>query len=551
MNNLLIVDDEIEILEWLKELFTYECKLELDVYAADSGRRAMEFLSEIPFDVVLTDIKMPGMDGITLFKKIKENWPNCKVVFLTGHREFDYVYEVIQHKDVRYVLKSEGDQVIMDNVSAAFEDIARMLEQEQTQSETNSKLEKAASWLREDFFRRLIDGTEQEQIRQRQLDELNIPLCAEVPVMVFLCRVNNIRMQDDVINEYNIFEKVFEMVTYYTPKQIQIFAQITEPGYALLFMQPVKVKDNINWEHIYRISMGALDYVQKNCENVLGHSTLFAVSGKSVKLKELGGQYEKLKKMAVNQNRSDISQIIKEEKIEKQEVPETGGVFQDWYTELLTHIQLLESYLELRKKEEYFQILEELCNKLTIGTSKHSGYFLECYYSISMVILRFINRNNLSDKIAFKIGVYKLTRVEEHADWEDAARYLISISKVIFELLEHDEAERNNHMIKLVQEYIGAHMDEELTLTKLSEIGCFNASYLSRLFKSVYGYNISEYILKVRIERAKELLIGSEKKIQEISEKVGYLSAHSFARAFKGAMGISPGEFRERYGKRQ
>ena len=80
----MIVDDELEILEWLKELFCYDCDRKLDVYGANSGKKALQLLNEVSFDVVLTDIKMPGMDGVALFRKIKENWPKCKVIFLTG-----------------------------------------------------------------------------------------------------------------------------------------------------------------------------------------------------------------------------------------------------------------------------------------------------------------------------------------------------------------------------------------------------------------------------------------------------------------------------------
>ena len=79
--NLLIVDDEYEILLGLEEMFRYEFDLEVDVYTANSAYEALELLDRVRFDVVLTDIKMPGMDGITLFERIKENWPRCKTVF--------------------------------------------------------------------------------------------------------------------------------------------------------------------------------------------------------------------------------------------------------------------------------------------------------------------------------------------------------------------------------------------------------------------------------------------------------------------------------------
>lgn len=82
--NLLIVDDEYEILLGLEEMFRYEFDLEVDVYTANSAYEALELLDRVRFDVVLTDIKMPGMDGITLFERIKENWPDVKQCFSQG-----------------------------------------------------------------------------------------------------------------------------------------------------------------------------------------------------------------------------------------------------------------------------------------------------------------------------------------------------------------------------------------------------------------------------------------------------------------------------------
>ena len=75
--NLLIVDDEKDILSWLEELFRFEAGMDLDVYTASSATEALNLLSKVRFDVVLTDIRMPGMDGIALFGHIKEN---CAII---------------------------------------------------------------------------------------------------------------------------------------------------------------------------------------------------------------------------------------------------------------------------------------------------------------------------------------------------------------------------------------------------------------------------------------------------------------------------------------
>ena len=107
MYRMLIVDDEEIITDGLADVFG-KLNLDLDIYKAYSGQEALELLNRTRVDVVLSDICMPGMDGLELMETIRLNWPQCKIVFLTGHNDFNYVYQAIQAPDVQYVLKTKA-----------------------------------------------------------------------------------------------------------------------------------------------------------------------------------------------------------------------------------------------------------------------------------------------------------------------------------------------------------------------------------------------------------------------------------------------------------
>jgi two-component system response regulator YesN len=161
------------------------------------------------------------------------------------------------------------------------------------------------------------------------------------------------------------------------------------------------------------------------------------------------------------------------------------------------------------------------------------------------MLLQFININGLDKKIAFEVGIYKLTKLDEHNSWQDAVNYLIFVSDIVFRLTEEQSSTLTNHAVSRIAEYIDQHLDEDLSLTRLAEVGGFNASYLSRLFKQTYRINILEFIFQRRIQYAKKLLETSNLMIQEIAVKTGYQSANSFARMFRKATGYSPAEYRE------
>ncbi|GJM79352.1 hypothetical protein HMSSN139_18480 [Paenibacillus sp. HMSSN-139] len=123
MYKLLVVDDEPFILDGLVDLF--QENEELDVYSAASGDKALELLSRTRMDIVLSDIRMPGTSGLELQKEIQRQWPYCKLVFLTAHSEFAYAYQAIQNNAVGYVLKSEGEEAIVEAVNRCLREIRR------------------------------------------------------------------------------------------------------------------------------------------------------------------------------------------------------------------------------------------------------------------------------------------------------------------------------------------------------------------------------------------------------------------------------------------
>ncbi len=119
---LLIVDDEAYIVDWLFDLL-HEQFPELTVRRAYSGIQAMHILENEPIDLLVADIQMPRMTGIQLMEQVCKNWPKCRILFLTGFGEFDYVYTAIQKKGVRYLLKTEDDAVIVRTVREMLHEI--------------------------------------------------------------------------------------------------------------------------------------------------------------------------------------------------------------------------------------------------------------------------------------------------------------------------------------------------------------------------------------------------------------------------------------------
>ena len=116
MYRLLIVDDEPAIVEGLALLFSEVEGMDLDVMKAHSGLEAVAIAGTTKLDIVLSDIRMPGMNGIQLMDEIGRCWPSCRFVMLTGYDQFDYIYTAVQKRADAYLLKTEEDAVVVDAV---------------------------------------------------------------------------------------------------------------------------------------------------------------------------------------------------------------------------------------------------------------------------------------------------------------------------------------------------------------------------------------------------------------------------------------------------
>ncbi|NLO36483.1 MAG: helix-turn-helix domain-containing protein [Clostridiaceae bacterium] len=116
MYRMLIVDDEPDVLEALQAVFSAHEELELDILTASSAHEALAILDRERLDILLSDICMPGMDGLELQRRVRANWPGCRTIFLSGYTEFTYIYQAEQLEAVSYLLKTESRQRIVDTV---------------------------------------------------------------------------------------------------------------------------------------------------------------------------------------------------------------------------------------------------------------------------------------------------------------------------------------------------------------------------------------------------------------------------------------------------
>ena len=540
LGKLLIVDDEPDILETLEELFKYESGLDIDVYVAKSAKAAVALLEKTKFDVVMTDVKMPGMSGIELFYLIKENWPKCRVIFLTGYRDFDDLYEIMGNKDVRYLLKSEESDVLVKNVAEAFQEIEDMMRAEIQESIHRKDIMQAQTVLRNSYLQECFQNENAEKLCQEKLDQTGIPILLEEPLFIFLAKLDLGQcygFEEGMKIEHLMNDAIREFL----PVRMRHYLYYDTKGYYLLFFQPEHMLGNPlparTWKRLYANLEGALEYMQVKLLESASLSVSFVTCDDRCYLKDGNLYLKRLKQEALGRIGNSVQRII----MAKAQLP-TGGL-QEIPVNYQLQIKHLEELLETRKYGEFITEFAKM-TKLVSG----SADITEIYYGMSMLLLRSINIHHLKDKLQDSISLDRLLSMEKHAGTAEAADYLDTVANALIQELEAEGRSRTSEVLEKVALYIDGHLSDDLTLTRLAEICYLNPSYLSRIFKQSYDCNITEYIRRQRLEQAKLLLTNTSKRIQEVAAGVGYLSVPSFNRIFKKEMGMSPVEYRDQYG---
>ncbi len=551
MYRMLVVDDEPIIADGLCDTFAHLERLDLEVYTAYSGEAALAILEEKRMDVVLSDIKMPEMSGIELMGVLKEKWPQTKVIFLTGHSEFDYVYKAIQQEGVSYILKTEGYDRIIQEVERAIAHLDSQLDGETVRERTAEELTIAKELLQRDFLRGLVTGEySADEATQAQFASLGIPLRAEAPSLLLLGRVNNATAKSTYAEKTKLTYGIKLVIDQCLRQRTNIaFFTVSHSDFVCLMQgktaeRPRSEDDGGAWPFARLFIKENLEVIQRLCRDKLGSILSFVFDSRPVTWHGIADRYSILN-MLLNYRIGEGSGML----LDGTEVAaETLCGRGDTATcsELKQFEKdLLYNYLETGKQKEFMELYQRATHQLKHIQDMDNPRAQELYYSLALILLAYVNSWKYERRISSYVDFSRLFNAAAHASWNAAVEYLKSLSASLFIVQDTVQEKRAIDTIAKIKAYINEHLEADLSLSRLADMIFLNPSYLSCLFKRISGEKISDYIAESKIKKAKALLENPDLKIQDVASAVGYGAATNFARFFKKHLGQSPQEFRE------
>jgi len=537
LNRLLIVDDEPYTVDGLYELFDAELP-ELELFRAYTAIEAIEWLSRTKIDVVLTDIRMPGMDGLQLLKEIRARWPRCKVVFLTGMTEIGFAQRVMREGGVDYILKTEGDEPILRSIRTALDTMEEELRNEQYMRDARHRLRQALPSLRNVAFRRLLlYGGEEAGLSPLRWRELECSLDQDRPVLPSLARVDRWPQgatgTDRTLLTFAIENMLGELLAGAKLQAVQM-----DEHYFVLLVQPEAALDGEEAsprtsEEFGRFVANALETAQDASADLLRLPLSVIRNQTTVAWRDLPDAYDRMRrKLVLGPGRGELMQL------------QVRGAGDSCYRPLRTRHGILKERLEMAlengNESEAFDAIESL-----LPPGAEYAQYVEAYYMAAHLMVSISNRFGLREWHSDGKQLETLMDLKGHPGREqaivclrDAAGRLISCKRSVQE-------ERTDHIVDRIDRYIHEHLGGDLSLTTLAELVYLNPTYLSTLYKQTTGRNLSDTITFARLEKAKELLKDSHFKIHELAATVGFENAGYFTRFFRKNAGIGPQEYRD------
>ncbi len=512
MHRVIIVDDEALIREGVSKLISWET-YEMEVVGLMSGgQAALDFIKNNPVDIVITDIKMPRMDGLTLIRKCQEKYPNIKFIVLSGYTDFELVKEAVKLGIENYLVKPIDQAEFIQTLLS----LAEKLDQE---SEELRIKEERTKILRDNIVWRWLTGNISNSELKEKKEYLEFPIEKNYQVAVIHLKGNTGDTDKEKLIDIN------EQLQEYISKSRKAIGLYTVNLVYLLFpnadQKPEMIRETLqkvskiieeNQCDSYEIAVGE---IQQNPDMIYKsyHQAILTMDNSVFSSRQHILYYNETQLDTVVYTRKMLDEVMQLEACtEWNDKSGVNGIVDNiMKTALESHHQ----------KKELIQSFAAI----VVTNMIHSVLQVNCSLGAEL----------LEKKIA---EVYDLQYYEDIIAW---------MKSMISEALDMCQTEKNNYSETLVSiiRYLRSNYGKEINLKTVADQFQMNPLYLGRLFKSETGICFTDYVNNLRIRKAKQLLLDTNLTTRQIAEAVGYLNTNYFFPIFKRQVGLSPTEFRK------
>lgn len=513
MYDVMLVDNEPAILHALSGSLDWQAQDCRICATACDGADAVQKIEQAAPQIVISDIRMPEMDGLELAKWIADHHPAIKVILLTGFPDFSYAQQAINYRVVDFVLKPTSEDKLIAALEAAKSRIEEELPRQTASSDTGSRLTLERNLLLQQL---LFDADLSLVYTLQQTAALGLDLSS---FRVIRFGVSESGREADRITFVQQAQQIWQDVLcdralYFVPRADRF-------GYLILCAPAAFDVQPACQEAVRRVTERA-DFQMTAGISAVHHAPL--------EIKQAAREADSAQQFAAYSAQVPVMAF--------ESLPALSGETAAHITDAL---RLVQSALDSRN----LPLVDSLLDRLFL-TIRQQGVPLDAVHQISSILSHYGQALLISYNLEDVLADHTHTDVDAlytETDLDRLHERLRDQLTAVLDTLGHNPTNLDSCVFD-VKQYIDQNYDKELSLESLAEHVHLSASYLSKLFKRELGQNISSYIQSVRIERAKVLLRTTNQKTYEIAEAVGIYDPVYFSKLFKKVTGKKPKDFR-------
>lgn len=536
MIKLFLVEDEIIMRDGIKNNIDWQQEGILFAGEASDGELAYPMILKEKPDILITDIKMPFMDGLELCELVRKELPDMKVIILSGYDDFSYAQKAVRLNVTEYLLKPISPQKLLETIRKVAEEIRSKQQQSDQYSELSQQAKQERQQLdQQRFFRQLITN----RLPMTEILEKGKSLDMELSApwyQIILCYMDitggNSQMYSEEQNQ--LMEQVQDCFAkipgWYT------FDRGTE-GVAILAMADTP-------EQMTQKISDSLDQLVQILQKFQGMQYFIGVGSCVKRLRELGDSYNDANKAFSYRYMTQMNQIIYASNMNTQE--EQAMDLQELNIRQMDR-SVVQNFLRSGAVDEVPHFLQEYFDNLGRQNSRSLIFLQYVMMDIYFCIVSFL------EEIGYKIEDI----TEEYGDINEVIKKYYTLEKVeeyfgkvfgaVIRLRDNVTQKRYSTILQKAKAFIDENYNrEDISLNTVAAQVNVSPNHFSSVFSQEMGQTFIEYLTGIRMKKAKELLMTTNKKSSEIAYEIGYKDPHYFSFMFKKTQGCTAREYRSR-----
>ncbi len=521
---ILIVDDEIRIGKLIEKLIHWD-ELRMECLGVeDDPERAMELIRETRPEIVITDVRMPRVSGLDLVRMVREEGLGCKCLIVSGYRDFEYAQQAIRYEVDGYILKPVSER----EINEALARVSGKLLSEAAQHERTEEMEHAITRSRRIISRHFIN---------RMLDEeaAGAAEAEDVSLAGDVCQCLDIKLDYADIGRTDAREdeSVRETVTGIVESEMSGAAEVLVAEKEYLHFYAVLGYPSDSAREIRSRVGRILSGIQDHLLRFENYVVTIGVGGEKTEFSDIRFSVREASRAAAARLRFGTGRLIYASSLEETErrpdilTPEESAEFT--------------AAAESCDGERMERCIMSICSDLM-----RSGTDPCAWYELGGAFSNLLESATHTDDAEFRPVRERLTGLSQHLTSFAQMKQFFTKEVKAFLAGRREAAEGESlRPVRCAKQYIEEHFSEKIVLEDIAEIVGLNPVYFSVLFKEKTGENFSSYLLSVRMENAKRMLIETDETIAAIGEKTGYRDARYFSQTFAKAVGVKPALYRK------